>query len=316
MTGFSAVQEFLEQTRLDCPRPESVDPRWMLPPAKQIAAPELARMLENLEPKLSEFDSLVEHIERCERNLAAVPHEDAVKGEVQAVERARQDRERLAMRKELLEEEQRKIISDLDRKKAQLQAKLDSLAEQTLAEKTTQRMLKHSARARETLGKYREEIAKSHMLRLEHLITESFNQLHRKKRIGHSVSIDRDSYDIKLVERNGKHVSSEELSAGERQLLAISILWALAQASGRKLPTIIDTPLGRLDSKHRNLLVQNYFPRASHQVILFSTDEEITSRYYRALSASIGLEYSIIFDETKRSSVVLPRYFSREELAA
>ena len=44
---------------------------------------------------------------------------------------------------------------------------------------------------------------------------------------------------------------SASLSAGEKQLMVISLLWALAICSKKKLPVIIDTPLSRLDSAHR-----------------------------------------------------------------
>jgi DNA sulfur modification protein DndD len=164
--------------------------------------------------------------------------------------------------------------------------------------------------------RFRDEIAKKDLRRLEELITQSFNQLHRKKGVVQSILIDQQSCEIKLIGKNGRTILPDQLSAGERQLLAVSILWALARASGRRLPTVIDTPLGRLDSKHRGLLIQNYFPHASHQVILFSTDEEITDRYYRALRSSVSLEYSIVFDEAEGSSIIVPGYFSREELAA
>jgi DNA sulfur modification protein DndD len=37
------------------------------------------------------------------------------------------------------------------------------------------------------------------------------------------------------------------------------------------LPAIIDTPMARLDARHREHLVERYFPNASHQVIILST---------------------------------------------
>ena len=58
----------------------------------------------------------------------------------------------------------------------------------------------------------------------------------------------------------------------------------LAKASNSAAPTIIDTPLGRLDSDHRLNLVEKYFPTASKQVILLSTDEEINKKYHKYMA--------------------------------
>ena len=57
--------------------------------------------------------------------------------------------------------------------------------------------------------------------------------------------------------------------------------------------TIIDTPLGRLDSSHRRHLVERYFPFASHQVILLSTDEEIVGPYHKALAPFVARHYRL-----------------------
>ena len=82
-----------------------------------------------------------------------------------------------------------------------------------------------------------------------------------------TAKMDPKTFSVRLIDANGIEIDKNDLSAGEKQIYAISILEALGKTSGRKLPIIIDTPLGRLDSKHRTKLVSNYFPTASHQVI-------------------------------------------------
>jgi DNA sulfur modification protein DndD len=79
---------------------------------------------------------------------------------------------------------------------------------------------------------------------------------------------------------------------------------------------IIDTPLGRLDSKHRKFFVENYFPNAGHQVILLSTDEEIVGGYYNSLKNSIAQEYLVEYDEVAQSSVVSNGYFNQAKVPA
>jgi DNA sulfur modification protein DndD len=100
-----------------------------------------------------------------------------------------------------------------------------------------------------------------------------------------------------------------QLSAGERQLLAVAILWGLGRAAGRPLPAVIDTPLGRLDSEHRTKLIEGYFPFASHQVILLSTDEEIAGAYYEKLRPWIAHEYRLQYCEERDVTTIEIGYF-------
>ena len=64
-----------------------------------------------------------------------------------------------------------------------------------------------------------------------------------------------ETLDMQYLDENGNEVSKESLSAGEKQLMVIAILWALALCSKKKLPVIIDTPLSRLDSQHRMSII-------------------------------------------------------------
>lgn len=99
------------------------------------------------------------------------------------------------------------------------------------------------------------------------------------------------------------------LSSGEKQILVIAMLWALGICSKSNFPLIIDTPLARLDSVHRLSLIENYFPKASEQVIILSTDQEITYSDYRALKKYVGKEYTLMYDEETMSSSIQAGYF-------
>ena len=81
----------------------------------------------------------------------------------------------------------------------------------------------------------------------------------------------------------------------------------------RPLPFIIDTPLGRLDHDHRENLVEHFFPEASHQVIVLSTDTEITDEYYESLSSKTAGEYHLRYDESEGYTEVSRGYFGDEE---
>ena len=177
------------------------------------------------------------------------------------------------------------------------------------------RILRHVDRVRSTLGEFRLTVIARHVRRIEQLVLESYQQLLRKESLIASLSIDPTSFAITIIGCDGKVLDADRLSAGERQLLAVSLLWGMAKASGRPLPTAIDTPLGRLDTAHRMNLVERYFPFASHQMLLLSTDEEITGEYLERLQPWIGRTYTLAYDDNAEHTRVVRGYFGTREAA-
>lgn len=223
---------------------------------------------------------LEEKITRIESELGRVPEEDSIAKFQKALESARQahaekmaELDAMDARLEALRRRREEAVRQVDRFGEQ-----DSSAR--LVEDDRQRILKHSKRVRTTLDKFRVKVIERHVANMEALMLESFQELLRKEDLVHGLKIDPESFEVTLMGKHGKTLPFDRLSAGERQLLATAMLWGLARASGRPIPTVIDTPLGRLDSSHRKHLVERYFPKASHQVLLLSTDEEIVGRYH------------------------------------
>ena len=140
-------------------------------------------------------------------------------------------------------------------------------------------------------------------------VTESFRFLLRKQTLVQRVVIAPDTFAIRLYDDTGRAVPKDRLSEGEEQIFAVSVLWGLSRAAARPLPAIIDTPMARMDAKHRDKLVERYFPHASHQVIVLSTDTEIEQQYFENLQPHIARTYHLNYDDKNKQTVAEEGYF-------
>jgi DNA sulfur modification protein DndD len=172
------------------------------------------------------------------------------------------------------------------------------------------RGLKLANKVREALHDYEVRLKDEKLAELAESLINCLDVLMHKKIFNKAV-INPDNFKVTLYDLSNKPVPKEELSAGEKQIYAIAILWALAKTSGRALPFIVDTPLGRLDSEHRLNLVQNFFPVASHQVIIFSTDTEIDKQYFEELSDNIARSFQLDYSNSEGRTIVDKGYFWR-----
>jgi len=185
-----------------------------------------------------------------------------------------------------------------------------SRVEDRLAETTRKKdKIELIAKSEKIILKYQKLLEATKIGHLQNEFTSMFNRLHRKKDLISNVSIDPSTFEVSLVDDSNKPVYKDMLSAGESEIYSIAMLWSLARLSGRNLPFIIDTPLGRLDSHHRINLVEHFFPHASHQVIIFSTDSEIDKNYYKQLSPFISHAYHLTYDRERRQTTSSEGYF-------
>lgn len=170
-----------------------------------------------------------------------------------------------------------------------------------------------AGRVGQALLMYEERLLDLKIEQLRKEFVQRFNHLARKGDFLADARIDRSTFDATLIDQSGAEIRKSSLSAGEKQIYAIAMLWALARTSGRALPMIIDTPLARLDSEHRATIVEHYFPEASHQVIVLSTDTEVDERLLDRLSPSISHSYRLEYDQQTRSTHVVKGYFGDDE---
>ena len=201
--------------------------------------------------------------------------------------------------------------TQLDREIEQTKKELKNYSEQNIDSSNDQHLITSAAKVQQTLALFREKLTLKKLNKLEVEVTECFRYLLHKSNLVHKVVIERGSFRIALYDPDGQPLPKQRLSAGEKQLLSIAFLWGLARVSGRNLPIAIDTPLGRLDSSHRHNLVERYFPSASHQVILLSTDTEIGEKEVNMLRKqnAIAQEYLLKYNPDSRQTTVEQGYF-------
>ena len=263
----------------------------------------------DIKKKINTINKLEEEYEKISQLINKIPTDDEIKPLIDKLEAHQKDEAKLVTKKNILDEQRGHINGPLIKINIELKKEYEKKTTQDLVNLDKKRFVDYSVRIKDVLSTFHVKALDFHIKRLEKLILECFKSLHRKKDFIKSIKIDTSTFDLQIFEAKNVQVDTDILSAGERQLLAVAILWGLAKASSSAAPTVIDTPLGRLDSEHRLNLVEQYFPTASKQVILLSTDEEINKKYHKYIKPYLARSYKIEYDEKINGSKSTLGYF-------
>lgn len=141
-------------------------------------------------------------------------------------------------------------------------------------------------------------------------MTRVYKQLAHKDQVS-KIVIDNDGT-THIQGKTGKEITFDR-SAGENQIFATALIAGLAEVSGVRAPMVVDTPLGRLDSKHRENIFKFWTGNQERQVILLSQDKEIDEEFYarihKHVCATFLLEHADVGDGVGRTTVKEGKYF-------
>lgn len=253
---------------------------------------------------MKEFDAAIYRVSEIDTALARVDETttDYLFDELRAAEQAcgATQGQMDTLRGTLKELHYQKVVLERERRRV-----LEELADAARSGRKTEL----AARAARVLSEYEVALVQRKVKELERAFVACFKRLARKGDLIAQIRIDVNSFQAQLFDASGSEVSKQHLSAGEKQIFAIAMLWALSKTSGRSLPVIIDTPLARLDSDHRAALVTRYFPEVSHQTILLSTDTEIDEPSLIRIEPFVSHTYRLEYQPHEGRTVVEPGYF-------
>jgi DNA sulfur modification protein DndD len=262
--------------------------------------------------KLSEIEKQMELVKQ---KIESIPAENRISATREKWERYQHAQKENEIELKLLAEKKETLENKISMARASLVKRMEDNINCYLTAEDDERMVRFSQKTRNTLEQLKTIIIKEHLGEIEKSISSCFKKLVQKKHLIHKISISPEDYSVRIRNDNDEEVHPDELSAGERQLLAVSILWGLGQVAQNPLPVIVDTPLGRLDGVHRRNMLRNYFPHASNQVIILATDQEIGPREHEILKPHISQEYTLIYDEEEKTTEIKTGYeFSEGDL--
>ncbi|MGE7827625.1 DNA sulfur modification protein DndD [Paenibacillus sp. NPDC093718] len=141
--------------------------------------------------------------------------------------------------------------------------------------------------------------------------TKMINILFRKKAYIDRMHIDHTSFELRLFNKNKQEIVKERLSAGEKEMLMLTVILAMFKISGWKLPFVFDTLFGRLDLDHKNALIQHFIPLCGDQVLIFTTDSEIGTEQFEIIRDITSQCYTLEFNEgQEKTEIVKGHYFN------
>ncbi len=248
--------------------------------------------------------TLQEENRRIEADLKRAPDDQIIAPIYAEISRLQENLANLQQKQKALNEQLASLQFQRNEQTRLLQRTAEQLGE---AQAVEQQMIL-AERSRLVLLAYKDALIRQQVAALERELVVCFNAICHKEHLLAAAIVDPESFNIQLQRVDGQALNLNVLSAGELQLYALAVLWALRKVSGHQLPLAIDTPLARLDEIHRFRVLHDYIPGVSDQVLLFATDAELDERLLAQASPYLARIYQLDYDAQQEQTQVSEQY--------
>lgn len=190
-------------------------------------------------------------------------------------------------------------LGGVDTESANLQMQLDKIKTEINRKQTEQvkgeinsRRIARARQAQQLFDDYKKRLKDSRREDIERQINLRFKSLMSSHGQIERITIDAD-FALTYLSADGQEVGMANISAGMKQLMAHALQWALKDFTRSLAPVIFDSPLGRLDRSHQHNLLEHFYHRVAHQVILLPTDSELDIEKYRLIQPHVCAEFRL-----------------------
>lgn len=184
-----------------------------------------------------------------------------------------------------------------------LSAEIGRLQEARAALEPEQKRIAVAERVYRSLEAIALELRPITLQRLQELVTKHFvaiaDQRYRESEVRFPVDA------APLLRRRGRPDQQIAMMSGfERRAFGIAFTLALAEITQRRIPLVIDTPLGNADNEYRPRLLNAVTNVELDQVIILTHDAEVAGTLFETIEDQVSQTFLVKFDRDKAESLV------------
>ena len=228
--------------------------------------------------------------------LDALPSPESIDTDVavlhQEMEEARTNQARLESSLTNMVNEERNMAEELRR----LGNEISTLSSHDRQFRRLDAQLNLCRKVQEVLERFITDYRRTRIRELKDVFNIKFRELTNSPDALGGLEIDEDTFDIKINTPTNTDLTASEQSAGQKEVMAFALIASIVELSNKQLPIVIDTPLARLDTVHKDNILTKFFPYVGQQVLVLSTDTEIGFEQYRRISPYIASEHHLVRD--------------------
>lgn len=183
---------------------------------------------------LDEQDKIQKTVDQIESYLSVDINEKSIQEAYKKIKKLEQKEIDCEVKISSLEERRKSANGEAIRTGAEFKKAVEKMLSTLEAADDAEREIKYAHLAQNLLAQYAIRLQSKKVNQLATTITECYKLLANKKTLIDRIEMDSTDLSLMYLDKNGTSVPKEKLSAGEKQLMVISILWALAKCSQKK----------------------------------------------------------------------------------